>query len=113
MYPYKRAIVSSSAFILNTFLTHHTTVCVDPTTHTDVALGAVTGGSTTSLSFMLAAAGAAATKLMKKRTASSILEAVVILKVMHDVELAVERCGSLTSRGTSRRNPTCDPDAAL
>ena len=48
-------------------MAHHTTVWVEPTTHTDVAFGAVTGGSTTSLPFKLAA-GAAATRLIKKNT---------------------------------------------
>lgn len=70
-------------------------------------MGVVTGGSTTSLSFILAA-GAAATNLMKKRTASNIHGRVVILEVMYDVVLVVGRYGSLISRGTSRRNSTCD-----
>lgn len=99
-------------YFSNTFLAHQTTVCVEPTTQTVVALGVVTGGSTTSLSFILAA-GAAATNLVKKRTASNIHGRVVILEVMYDVVLVVGRYGSLTSRGTSRRNSTCDPDAAL
>lgn len=69
-------------------MAHQTTVWVEPTTHTDVAFGAVTGGSTTSLPFKLAA-GAAATRLIKKSTVQNELIKVAILNIVYDNEFAV------------------------